>query len=94
MSDIHLYRGMSKEDYNVILLERGLYCPNPNNIHNDCTTNLETAQYYASEKVREEKGVVISFTIDQKLVRQDEIYTEDYKILGPTFLKNLVVCNV
>ncbi|HEY6437303.1 MAG TPA: hypothetical protein VIY47_11995 [Ignavibacteriaceae bacterium] len=82
-----LYRGMSQEEFER-LKQTGIYIPNINNPHNDATTNLETARYYASEKVHDDPGVVIQFEIPTNLVRRDDVFGEDYKVIKSFNLTN------
>jgi hypothetical protein len=77
---ITLYRGMSPTEY-AELKRTGVLTPNTHNPHNNATTNLETAEHYASEKMHEEPGVVIQFTAPLDAVKQDPVTPEDYKIM-------------
>ncbi|HEY6435701.1 MAG TPA: hypothetical protein VIY47_03860, partial [Ignavibacteriaceae bacterium] len=68
-----------------------IYIPNSFNPHNDATTNLETAKYYASEKIHDDPGVVIQFEVPINLVRRDDVFDEDYKIIKSFNLMNYKV---
>jgi hypothetical protein len=87
---IRLYRGMSLEAFER-LKETGVYTPELRNPHNDATTNLETAQYYASTKVHDDPGVVIEFEVPVNAVKQDSVTPEDYKVLRSFPLKHFKV---
>jgi hypothetical protein len=87
---IRLYRGMSLEAFERIR-KTGVYTPELRNPHNDATTNLETAQYYASTKVHDDSGVVIEFEVPVNAVKQDSVTPEDYKVLKPIRLKSYKV---
>ena len=84
---ISLYRGMSLDEFNQ-LQKTGIYTPNIHNPHNDATSDLETARYYASTKVHDEEGVIIQFTTSPSNVEQDTVYKGDYKIIKPLRLTN------
>lgn len=87
VESLKLYRGMSKEAYAKIQ-ETGILVPEPRNVHNDATSDIETAMYYASEKVHDEVGVVIEFYVNKNDVKEDDLYKGDYKILRPIDVSN------
>lgn len=86
-STISLYRGMSLDEFDRLRMT-GIYTPNIHNPHNDATTNLETARYYASTKIHDDEGVVILFDVPVSMIRQDDIFPEDYKIIKSFKLTN------
>jgi hypothetical protein len=77
---ITLYRGMSQENFERLKRTKQ-YSPEPRNPHNDATTDLETARYYASTKVHDDEGVVIKFEAPIDAVKQDPVTGDDYKII-------------
>jgi len=79
---VTLYRGMSQGEY-AKLKQTGMYIPNIKNPHNDTSTDLETARYYASIRVHDDPGVVIKFKVPSSSVKQDSVTQDDYKILKP-----------
>lgn len=77
-----VYRGMSQDAYRS-MRGSGTYTPAARNVHNDVSTDLETAKHYASTRIHDDPGVVVAFRAPKSALKQDDISKEDYKILRP-----------